>query len=439
MPILVEHKKYVCSSALDNNNKFWEYKLWDDGTVSVIYGRIGKTSTEDPPKKMSRSQLDSKIRAKLKGKGKEGEPSYKAPYREITVLETASQNKVSDSIIREAAKNQLSKSNPELSHLVERLIQANKHELFRASGGKMDIDLKTGIISTPIGVVTKSTISEARTILNDISNFVLSKDFDNRAFISNLNSYLMLIPQTVGSTRGWHRSFFSDKNTLVNQSTLLNQLESSAEIAETRIISGDTEEAPSIPSLFNADLSMISDRVVIDKIHHMFMSSLNSLHTSRSLRPIKYYSVTLNDSVKAFDNYGAKLDNIWTLWHGTRIFNVLSILKNGLFCPPKSGSYNVTGRMFGDGIYASDQSTKALNYSYGFWDGGPKDKNCFMFLLDFAMGTWYTPKSSYETFPKAGCDSTFAKAGQSGVSNNEMIVYRNDQVNIKYLVEFEEK
>lgn len=96
--------------------------------------------------------------------------------------------------------------------------------------------------------------------------------------------------------------------------------------------------------------------------------------------------------------------------------------------------------MFGDGVYGSDQSTKALNYARGgTWDHGPIDKSCFMFLVDFALGKMYIPKGSYETLPKIGYDSTFAKPGISGIMNNEFIVYRDSQVNIRYLVEFEER
>ena len=90
MSNVIEHRKFVCADALNNNNKFWEYKLRDDGTVIVIYGRIGKTSTEDPPKAMSRTELDRRIREKVNGRGKEGTPSYKPPYREIAIVaETA--------------------------------------------------------------------------------------------------------------------------------------------------------------------------------------------------------------------------------------------------------------------------------------------------------------------------------------------------------------
>ncbi len=60
-----------------------------------------------------------------------------------------------------------------------------------------------------------------------------------------------------------------------------------------------------------------------------------------------------------------------------------------------------------------------------------------MFLADVAMGKIFIPKSySDGPFPKKGYDSVFAKAGVSGVYNNEMIVYRTDQCNLVYLVEF---
>ncbi|WP_430326539.1 hypothetical protein, partial [Salmonella enterica] len=61
---------------------------------------------------------------------------------------------------------------------------------------------------------------------------------------------------------------------------------------------------------------------------------------------------------------GKKVGNIKELWHGTRVGNVLSIMKGGFVIPPSNASH-VTGRMFGNGVYFSDQSTKSLNYAYG--------------------------------------------------------------------------
>jgi poly [ADP-ribose] polymerase len=61
-----------------------------------------------------------------------------------------------------------------------------------------------------------------------------------------------------------------------------------------------------------------------------------------------------------------------------------------------------------------------------------------MFLADVAMGRSFVPSGygSRHSYPAPGYDSTFAKAGQSGIHNNEMIVYSTHQCNLTYLVEF---
>lgn len=447
MAKVVEHKKYVCTDALNNNNKFWEYFLYDDGTVAVKYGRVGKTCTEDPPKHMSRTELDRKIREKVTGRGKEGTPSYKPPYREIAVVADAvslpTGPSVSNLVVAEAAKSQLlSKTDPTLVKLVDRLVAANKHELHKASGGQMDIDLKTGIISTPIGVVTKDNVAQARTILNDIAPLVQANDFDNKKFIQSVNDYLMLVPQQVGHSRGWHRYFIPDVNSMQRQSTLLDQLEASADLAAARLVAaaaGQKDAAIStVPNLFTAKIKILEDKDVIARITKLFNEHKNASHESARLRPVAFYEIELPEAKAAYEKDGAKLDNQWLLWHGTRMFNVLSILKSGLIIPKSGGSYQITGRMFGDGVYFSDQSTKSLNYSYGFWDGNKRDNNCFMFMADVAMGRYHIPGGGYgmRNIP-AGYDSCFAKAGTGGVRNNEMIVYRTSQANLRYLVEFE--
>lgn len=448
MPAVVEHKKFVCADALQNNNKFWEYKLLDDDTVIVKYGRVGSTCNEEDPKPMSRAELDRKIREKTNGRGKIGTASYKPPYREITVLtETMPTGPSGPSLgkeaLKEAARAQLAKHDTALVTLIERLVEANKHELYKASGGQLNLDLSTGIVSTPIGVITKDSVNDARKILNDIAKHVKKKAFDDPAFITALNSYLMLVPQKVGHSRGWHRYFVTDMTGLQQQNSLLDQLDASADLADARLKSAKTTHVQttlaSTPNIFDAKLEICHDKVAIAKIEKMFRDSINDRHESAKLRPINFYEVDLPNASRAFETDGAKLDPIWLLWHGTRIFNVLSILKSGLMLPKAMGSMQITGAMFGNGIYFSDQSTKSLNYSYGYWDGRGRDSNCFMFLFDVAMGKQYVPKSSYESLPRAGYDSTFAKPGQSGIMNNEMIVYRPSQARPRYLIEFDKK
>ena len=53
-----------------------------------------------------------------------------------------------------------------------------------------------------------------------------------------------------------------------------------------------------------------------------------------------------------------------------------------------------------------------------------------------AAGASDVPGGPAQDLPKRGYDSTFAKAGESGVMNNEMIVYQTCQINPRFLVEF---
>ena len=98
----------------------------------------------------------------------------------------------------------------------------------------------------------------------------------------------------------------------------------------------------------------------------------------------------------------------------------------------------ITGRMYGDGVYFSDQSTKSLNYATGSAPGqyGGGSQRKFMLVNDVAMGKPYMATRSFSGGCPRGYDSTFAKAGSSGVRNNEMIVYRTSQVRPTYLCEF---
>ena len=124
------------------------------------------------------------------------------------------------------------------------------------------------------------------------------------------------------------------------------------------------------------------------------------------------------------------------LWHGTRASNLLSILKHGLVIPPANAAH-CTGRMFGNGIYTSLQSTKALNYATDFWNrSGAGGQRTFMFLCDVALGKVNKPKTFGGGYPARGSNTTWVEPGQGGVLNHECIVYDTSQINLRYLAEF---
>jgi poly [ADP-ribose] polymerase len=137
-----------------------------------------------------------------------------------------------------------------------------------------------------------------------------------------------------------------------------------------------------------------------------------------------------------FEGDGKKLGNVKELWHGSSSANLLSILKCGLVVPPANAGH-CTGRMWGNGVYTASSSTKALNYSTGFW-GQSGTRRTFMFLVDVGLGKTYTPRSGTSWGYKLprGYDSTWAKKRESGLRHDEFITPRTAQCNLTFLVEF---
>ena len=126
-------------------------------------------------------------------------------------------------------------------------------------------------------------------------------------------------------------------------------------------------------------------------------------------------------------------------WHGSRTENWWSIFKNGMSLNPNAV---ITGKMFGQGLYFAPLAKKSMGYAdiYGsYWAHGTQNTG-YMALFEVAMGKPYEIKDGwldgdfrYKDL-KYGCHSVWAKAGSS-LRNDECIVYREDQCNMKYLVE----
>lgn len=425
----VQTLMYVLTDANANNNKFWEISRDETGRVSTRNGRVGTAGQH-----RVLGAGDALFHAKIREKERKG-------YKRVEVLgQPSGPGGVDKAELIGAAEAQIGRGDPVISALVRQLAEINRHQIIAASGGQMSVDLATGIVSTPVGVVTLSNIRRARDLLIRIEPLVRSGDFDSPDFLTPLEEYLMLVPQKVGTRRGWHRDFLAATDALARQGTFLDQLEGSIEIAEDRLRKTRESETGSAeaPRLFDVSMRVSEDPGLRARILAFFQAGRHAKHASSNLRVARIFEVTLGDMDRQYREDGLKVGGIRELWHGTRAHNLLSILKSGLIVPRENGSIHVTGRMFGNGVYFSDQSTKSLNYAAGYWDGKASEERCFMFLADVAMGRpWHPDRTGASVRPPAGYDSVFARGGQDRVLNNEMIVYRTSQVNLKYLVEFE--
>lgn len=476
MANVIEHRKFIAVDPVANNNKYWNYTVLDDGTVRYNWGRVGgsdatktfpltistlsfpfdmkviydESQLKNLKKRVNSSERDFLSKVYEKTHKKAPEPSYteitivggEAEPGRIQVARPVVNGKISNEEIKKLAVKEIAGACPITAGLVKRLAEANRHELVAATGGiangGMDIDLETGIVRTAMGVVTLEAVKKARLILDQMIPFVKMGNTDDATYTTNLGLYLRLVPQATPRTRGWHRDWL----VISKQTSLLDQIETSIEIAEQRMndaINAANKAAGkpvAAPSVFECKLTLCNDTKVWDRVKTLYYGSRNMSHASSSLKPVKIYEVHIPHMAAAFEADGKKVGNVKLLWHGTRMFNVLSILKRGFVLPTELSSAQTTGAMFGNGVYFSEQSTKSLNYATGWWAGTRDRNSAFMFLCNVAMGKEYVPTSACNG-KRPGYDSCHAIAHRSGVMNDEQIVYRTSQTNIQYLVEFE--
>lgn len=152
---------------------------------------------------------------------------------------------------------------------------------------------------------------------------------------------------------------------------------------------------------------------------------------------------------KRYDNFinDNDIQNIRMLWHGTRSENVWSILNTGLALRPNA---IITGKMFGHGIYFAPKARKSLGYtslSGSYWTKGGQNEG-YMLLFDVAYGNpcnVYDFNSKFHNLDydklqqfEANTNCLHAHSSKGMLRNDEIIVYKEEQVTVKYLIQLKE-
>ena len=118
-------------------------------------------------------------------------------------------------------------------------------------------------------------------------------------------------------------------------------------------------------------------------------------------------------------------------------------MSNGLILNPNAV---ITGKMFGKGLYSALQPQKSFNYtSYhnSYWAHGSSDR-AFMGLYEVHYGKPYIVSDfnskyydfNYNKLREEGDYDCLQKKKKKGMlRNDEIVVYREDQMDIRYLVE----
>ena len=153
------------------------------------------------------------------------------------------------------------------------------------------------------------------------------------------------------------------------------------------------------------------------------------MHHYTHLQVQYIYEVDIEDYNKNFDS---AIGSITEVWHGSSQANILSILKSGLKVSPPSTAA-IAGKMFGNGVYGSQTASKSIGYSLGRWRQ-PAGESGWLFVCEFAMGKANYPTGATSHLP-TGYDSFWAQPEKTGLLNDELIVFKEAQIRVKYLLE----
>lgn len=416
MSTIIDRVRYIKVDFDANCNRWWEMELHDNDDVFTRWARVGnKTQQADFP-----GGGRKKWNAAIKDKERKGYSKTKTVDAGATVMKS-----FGDSELQSIAKAQLCKtSNPILENLVQRFVQTNVHKITENTNITYNAD--TGLFSTPLGIVTLDGITEARTVLADIAILVRRKKYVPE--LSRLaGQYLRLVPQKVGR-KLVIEDLFPDEDAIQKQNDLLDSLKSSYEsLQSTKTVK--TGDGKAVESVFKVDLEVLENTKERKRLTDTYEKSKKSFHSYDNVKVKEIFAVKIYDMHNSFAN---SLTPIHEVYHGTSQANCLSILKSGLKVSPPSTAA-IAGKMFGNGIYGAINSSKSLGYTFGRWGQGRYGDSGWLFVCDFAMGNIQTVYSS--ATPSRGYDSIWAKARSGGLYNDELIVYTNKQVNIKYLLE----
>ena len=158
------------------------------------------------------------------------------------------------------------------------------------------------------------------------------------------------------------------------------------------------------------------------------------------------WKVTNLKTQKRFDDFvkKEKIKEIKELWHGSRNENWWSIVQTGLVLRPCN--VVISGKMFGIGPYFAPKAQKSIGYTSlqgSYWAGG-RESTAYMAVMKVAYGKPYDVYSfdskyynfNYERLQEAkkGANCLHAHAG-SMLRNDEIVIYKEEQCTIEYLVE----
>eukprot|EP00794_Sanderia_malayensis_P018644 gene18644-20525_t len=448
-----------------NNNKFYLMQLLEEDKANKFavwfrWGRVGNTGATNLIRCGNDLERAKKtFREKFQDKTKndwESRHDFEKVFGKYDLLKMdydASSTTAEEDSIDGANDVKVEKKESQLDKRLQALIEliCNVQDMEQAV-----MEMKYDAKKAPLGKLTKEQIKAGYSALKRIDTCITQKNFGS-GLIMACDEFYTRIPHVFGMHRP---PLIRTKEDVQKKLDLLEAL-GDIEIALKIISENQDTLLHPIDRHYNAlncNVEVMEHSEDEFKMIEKYVQNTHAAtHNTYKMQVQEVYKINRTEEDKNFNDCGNKK----LLWHGSRLTNYVSILKQGLrIAPPEAP---VTGYMFGKGVYFADISSKSANYCYpsrskntglvmlcevalgkskellaADYDADklPKEYNSVM-----GLGRTAPDPSDIYSLPN-GTVVPYGKPTDTGVLNsngytlnyNEYIVYDTKQIRFKYLV-----
>lgn len=397
---------YLIMVTTANNNKY--YNLFPEGDqFRVEYGRVDATKTT---RYYPMSKWNSQISSKL-NKG----------YKDVTDL-------------KKDLVEEISSTNPEspykdIENAAVRAIVEKLQSLARETIQKN--------YTVKASSVTQDMVDAAQKIIDALANSCSTID----EFNENLLKLFTVIPRKMGNVRDYLANKPEDFAQIISkEQDLLDVMRGQIYVKPEH--EEHAEHVEKKQQTILEELGLAMEEATADDV-----ALIKTLMNESASKFRKAWRVTNLKTQERFDKFVSDnaIKDTRLLFHGSRSENFWSIIKTGLVLRPTNAV--ITGKMFGYGVYYAPKCAKSIGYtslSGSYWAHGGNN-TAYMALFDVAYGTPYDVynfDSKYYNLDynrlqqfKPGANCLHAHADRGMLRNDEIVVYKEDQMTIKYLIE----
>ena len=396
---------YLIMVTTANNNKY--YNLFPEGDMfRVEYGRVDATKT-------TRTYPMSKWNAQISSKLKKG-------YQDVTDLKKDLVQEIS-SANPESPYKEI--ENAAVRAIVEKL-QAMARETIQKN------------YTVKASSVTQDMVDAAQKIIDALANNSATVE----EFNANLLKLFTVIPRKMGNVRDYLSNKPEDFAQIISkEQDLLDVMRGQIYVKQDDEPTATVEKKQ---QTILEELGLAMEEATADDV-----VMIKALMNESAGKFRKAWRVTNLKTQDRFDKFVTdnNINDTRLLFHGSRSENFWSIIKTGLVLRPTNAV--ITGKMFGYGCYYAPKCAKSIGYtslSGSYWAHGGNN-TAYMALFDVAYGTPYDVynfDSKYYNLDynklqqfKPGANCLHAHSDRGMLRNDEIVVYKEEQMTIKYLIE----